>query len=284
MAPQDQIPLATSTYFCEGVQAQDKYDYGFIYLYVFPHTPPLTLWQKFNVKEEFTVASNNYKYWSFYMNHGSQVNVSLCAQPGIGLYVLKGKDNFDKWKKDDDYDSVSYSYYSGPCSNGINGFNPIRVRSGGEYYFVFESKTSVQSDINMTLAFNRTMYNVSAVSGKMCHANPTCSLPLSYASSQFTLIVTNGTVQSDENVDSQWACSSRDWFYGVTFGIVSGVLLVVAIGIVLQCWIKHGQHRTGSPPLLVSTYGHTGGISTSLTTTTLPAGSDPPNYEQAQKM
>ena len=173
------------------------------------------------------------------MNHGSQVNVSVCAQPSLRLHVLNGKDNFDKWKKHDKYDSVSYSHYSGPCLDGINGFSSIRVGSEGEYYFVFESERSVQTD--MTLAFNRTMYSVSAVSGKMCHANPTCSLPLSYGSSQFILIVTNGTVQSDENVDSHWACISRDWFLGVIF--VSVVLLVVAIGIVLGCCIEHGHQK-----------------------------------------
>ncbi|XP_062507657.1 EF-hand calcium-binding domain-containing protein 4B-like [Corticium candelabrum] len=43
MTSQDQIPLAASTTYCDGVQIEDKSNNGYINLYVFPHTPPLTL-------------------------------------------------------------------------------------------------------------------------------------------------------------------------------------------------------------------------------------------------
>ncbi|XP_062507656.1 uncharacterized protein LOC134184069 [Corticium candelabrum] len=228
MTSQDQIPLAASTIFCDGVQIEDKSNNGFINLYVFPHTPPLTLWQTLTVSENFTIAPKGKSiYWSYYMNRGSQLNLSLCAEPSISLYVFKGKDNFDGYEDDDSYDTFYHNQYSGVCLNGTNGLKSIRVSSRDEYYFLFKGDKSVSSKVNMTLSFNRTMYNISAMSGKTCHANPTCSLPLNYASSQFTLLVTNDTLQSSESITVHLTCIPRNWFYGVAFGLPAGLLFVI---------------------------------------------------------
>ena len=251
MTSQDQIPLAASTIYCDGVQIEDKSNNGFINLYVFPHTPPLTLWQTLTVSENFTIAPKGKSiYWSYYMNRGSQVNVSLCAEPSISLYVFKGKGNFDGYENDDSYYTFYHNQYSGVCLNGTNGNEFIRVSSGDEYYFLFKDDKSVRSDVNMTLSFNRTMYNISAMSGKTCHANPTCSLPLNYASSQFTLLVTNDTLQSSESISVHLTCIPRNWFYGVAFGLPGGSLFVIFLVTFYLFICRGSKHRSGSPPLL----------------------------------
>ncbi|XP_062507662.1 uncharacterized protein LOC134184074 [Corticium candelabrum] len=247
MTSQDQIPLAASTIYCDGVQIEDKSNNGFINLYVFPHTPPLTLWQTLTVSKNFTIAPKGKSiYWSYYMNQGSQVNLSLCAEPSISLYVFKGKDNFDGYEDDEHYDTFYHNQYSGVCLNGTNGLKSIRVSSRDEYYFLFKSDKSVRSNVNMTLSFNRTMYNISATSGKTCHANPTCSLPLNYASSQFTLLVTNDTLQSNESISVHWSYSPRNWFYGVAFVLPAGLLFVIIVAYLVHCYhrIRGGRkHR-----------------------------------------
>ena len=239
MTSQDQIPLAASTIFCDGVQIEDKSNNGFINLYVFPHTPPLTLWQTLTVSENFTIAPKGKSiYWSYYMNRGSQLNLSLCAEPSISLNVFKGGVSFKG--------SFYHNQYSGVCLNGTNGLKSIRVSSGDEYYFFFKGDKSVSSKVNMTLSFNRTMYNVSAMSGKTCHANPTCSLPLNYASSQFTLLVTNDTLQSNESISVHWSYSPRNWFYCVAFGLPGGLLFVIVLAYSVRCYhrIRAGcNHR-----------------------------------------
>ena len=249
MTSQDQIPLAASTIYCDGVQIEDKSNNGFINLYVFPQTPPLTLWQTFTVSENFTIAPKGKSiYWSYYMNRGSQVNLSLCAEPSISLYVFKGKDNFDGYEDDDSYETFYHNQYSGVCFNGTNGLKSIRVSSRDEYYFLFKGDKSVRSDVNMTLSFNRTMYNISAMSGKTCHANPTCSLPLNYASSQFTLLVTNDTLQSNESISVHWSHSPRNWFYGVAFVLPGGLLFVIFLAYLVHCYhrIRGGCNRRQS--------------------------------------
>ena len=249
MTSQDQIPLAASTIYCDGVQIEDKSNNGFINLYVFPHTPPLTLWQTLTVSENFTIAPKGKSiYWSYYMNRGSQLNLSLCAEPSISLYVFKGKDNFDGYEDDTQYDTFYHNQYSGVCFNGTNGKESIRVSSRDEYYFLFKGDKSVRSDVNMTLSFNRTMYNISAMSGKTCHANPTCSLPLNYASSQFTLLVTNDTLQANESISVHWSYSPRNWFYVVAFGLPGGLIFVIFLAYSVHCYhnIRGGCNRRQS--------------------------------------
>ncbi|XP_062508162.1 uncharacterized protein LOC134184475 isoform X2 [Corticium candelabrum] len=282
MAYQDQIPLAASTRFCDGVRIQDKENYGSLKLYVFHHTPPLTLWQTFKLNRiKFLVKTNDHHFWFFYMNQGSQVNVSLCAKPSIHLYVLKGKENFNDWKYGKRYHTIFSNNYR-LCHNGLD---IIRVKSADEYYFVFENDNLEEALINMTLVFNRSMYNTSAVLGHSCHANPTCSLPLSYASSQFTLMATDGITQPDRNTYSQWMCSPRDWFYGVSFGMPCGALVVVAIAMTIWRYRKYGKHRSSSSLLHASDGNNTAGTSTSVT---VIAGSflepEPPGYEEATQM
>ena len=248
---QDQIPVETlSTIFCDSVQVQNEDNYGFMYLHVFPHTPPLTLWQTFNVTEDLTIAPNAFSYSYFYMSQQSQVNVELCAQPSISLYVIRGSNNFQFWKHEYDGYFVFHNRYSGPCLNGTNGFASIDVGSNDDYYFFAIKNDNLvnKTDINMTLAFNRTMHNISAMSGKACHVNPTCSLPLSFASSQFALIVTNGTVYFDNQFNSKSTCSPRNWFYGVVFVLPAGLLIAITIVISIK---RYRQKSTGeSAPLL----------------------------------
>ena len=236
---QDQIPVdssSISTIFCDSVQVENEDNYGNMYLHVFPHTPPLTLWQTFNVTEDLTIDPNALSYNYFYMSQQSQVNVELCAQPSILLYVFWGDINFESWRHDDDYDVVFHNRYSGPCLNGTNGFASIDVGSNDGYYvFAIKNDNLVnKTDINMTLAFNRTMYNISAMSGQACHVNPTCSLPLNFVSSQFPLIVTNGTVYSANQFNSTLTCSPRNWFYGVAFVLPAGLLLAITIVICIK--------------------------------------------------
>lgn len=301
MAPRDQVPISVSSYFCESVQLEDRDAEGFVYLYVLPHPPPLTVWEAFNITQnEISIAPGDYQYWSYYMNAGSQVNVSVCAQPSIDLYVFKGESNFDDWKKDDSYSTFFHAYYRGSCSNnGRNGFNSLQMKSRDDYYFVFEADGSGRRDLDLTLSFNRSLYNLSGVSGTSCWANQKCSLSLDYASSNFVLIVANNSLQSDENVNIRWSCGPRNWFYGAVFGTLSVALFVIAV-VAALCWCygppkcrckcchKRKGERRG---LLTSRSPHheiQKGSTSIVTTTTTVADSlvddEPPGYEEAAAM
>ena len=296
IAPQDQRPISVSTYFCDAVQLEDPNAEGILYLYVFPRPPPLTIWQAFNMSSPHTnIPRGKYHYWLYYMNKGSQVNVSLCANPEIHLYVLKGKSNFDKWKSDDSYSTFFYGHYSGSCADGKNGFVSLPVNSQDDYYFVFEAYSKT-ADLDVTLSFNRSMYNLSAMSADSCHANPKCSQSLSYASDQFVVIVANDSLQSDDNIYVKWSFSARSWFYGTAFGIPSTALVVIAIvaGLYfcfgtpkcrLNCCDMHQDERAGLIGWKPPNYAETGKENAATVRTTTLVNSlvdnEPPSYNEA---
>lgn len=296
IAPQDQHPISVSTYFCDAVQLEDLSVDQFLYLYVFAQPPPLTVWQAFNITLRHTsIPDGKYKYWSYYMNKGSQVNVSVCANPEIYFYVLKGESNFDKWKNGDSYSSIFLDYYSGNCVNGRNGDVSLKMNSADDYYFVFEA-SDVRADLDVTLSFNRSMYNLSALPSDSCHANPKCSQSLSYASNQFVLIVANNSFQTDDNVNVRWSFSARSWFYGTAFGIPSITLVVIAIlagmyfcfGRPKHCLNCYGTHQNERVGLIGSNPSEAG--KENIVRTTIVSNSnngidnEPPSYNVATAM
>ena len=250
----DKVIRSYNGYFCQGLEAQstDAPIGNFqsnATLYLLSSPPPLTDSEHFNFSERalLDTTTNNYHFWNFYLNTGSQVSLNVCypidTRSGNHMakfYLIRGTKNYNKWTDDQDQShAVKYTRLLSNCQTIA-----YQVPQDGLYYFVFYLDTSflsLSTTIKVSFDFDRTVYHVSPDSVVQNCSIPldgysSCSISVPMSSGYTALLSLNTSLPVDygDGANVKVNCQPRSWFYAVV--ILSALLpVVVIIAIVVTC-------------------------------------------------
>lgn len=213
-------------------------------LYMLNSRPQLTGKQSFSVTEIPPFRTNDYVYYYYYLYPGSNFTVSACileSQP-YNFYLFKGNKNFKKWRADASSPSWDRFKITQMCKNK-NASKSYRVTDEDYYYLVFETDSPFLDNLNVTMSFFRTYYELkdnSSIVGSctvtseswLDHSLPSsCSVgaPLS-GGTAFLEVLPLGDYPVDwkDGISLDTSCGPRIWMYA----IISIAALIGCVGII----------------------------------------------------
>lgn len=212
-----------------------------------------------------TVAKllNSYYYSKRYLYPGSNASYSACyVTPVKGapvtFYLVKGDDNFSRWKA-----GVSNSYIRNEsivalCESNSNSTFTYEVEAEDQYYFIFKSNKGFLSTVGITYVFDFILYQASNNTiMSMCFilldGLTSCSLEVPLTFEPVVLLsldlVENDTVIVDTYFKLEVECDIRVWLYvviAISAFILVGFLVESFIVTVYLCLRRY--KKSESPP------------------------------------
>ena len=218
--------------------------------------PPLTGNETFSFSKTPRILTDDSEYYYYYMYPGSSFDMTVCIvsehenQTGfVFFYLLKGRNNFRKWRNDDYSGLVAMDNFtiifncSDERSNGIYTYDIVEE----DYYFlVYDGDDFVDIQLEVNATFNRTRYddpNVTTIV-EVCvemveYPNPYChvSVPWSGQQTYFLTITPYGDEEVDytQQVGLDTLCVPRINMYTVLASAASVALAVFSVAILILC-------------------------------------------------
>ncbi|XP_046346872.2 uncharacterized protein LOC124127528 isoform X2 [Haliotis rufescens] len=165
-----------STLFCDSLTLDSTSQFS---AYLFNTQPDVDTdqIQKYQQEDSVYILNGDYNYWKFYLLEGSVMNVMSCADTNIDLYIIKGEDNFNTWKRDNFCSDcfIKERIVTKSCQVSMDHYT-LNASTSDDYYFVY--KNSIY-DAWMTAQFRleRTLYNTNGFTDR-CLNSVNCDLDL----------------------------------------------------------------------------------------------------------
>ncbi|XP_068638513.1 E3 ubiquitin-protein ligase APD2-like isoform X2 [Aristolochia californica] len=165
-------------------------------LYDFSSPPSLdvkTNWSEYHME---TVAPNFHKEWIYYLNKGSQVNVSYfvksTSSSPLSLVIAEGKENLIEWLEDPSYPDTTLSW------NLIHGNGLIqqKIFKTSDYYIAVGNLNSQEVEVQLNFSIQAVVYNTTGAYKKCALDNRFCLLKLLIFGSNVAVLTSPGTVKN----------------------------------------------------------------------------------------
>eukprot|EP00112_Aurelia_sp_Birch-Aquarium-sp1_P010810 Seg2297.4 transcript_id=Seg2297.4/GoldUCD/mRNA.D3Y31 product="hypothetical protein" protein_id=Seg2297.4/GoldUCD/D3Y31 len=174
-----------------------------------------------------------------YLFKNSEINMKVNSKEMVDVLTFQSKKKFEIWRgrKESKTFLLKESCCLESTENPKNLFK-LRAIEDDYYYIVFHRGESFGSRayLNISFEFVRPSFDFTTTTEQCVttSTSKTCSVPLSYASNEETLIETvhKHTKQSFPlAVEVKWKCEARIWFYFLAFGLIFILFALVALGI-----------------------------------------------------
>ena len=174
-----------------------------------------------------------------YLFKNSEINMKINGKEMVDVIVFKSKKKFEIWQGRKQ--SKTYLFKETCCyestENQKHQFN-LRSTEDDYYYIALHRGESFGSPayLNISFIFVRPSFDFTTTKEQCVTTSTrkTCSVPLTYASKEETLIETvhkNTKKSFPSAVEVKWKCEARVWFYILTFGLILILFTVIALGI-----------------------------------------------------
>ena len=247
------------------------------YLYFLRSRPPLTERECFSAAVTASLISNNFRYWNFYLNAGSEASFKVCYQQqgrasrNVIFYVIRGTDRLNAWVEEPGGRGTEQTYHLTSECETIE----YEVPQDGMHYFVFYlSSQGSFGAVNVDFVINRLLYDIQP--DNIIHE---CSFALDGSSScvlsagmntPYTAVLSLNASRPinyvEDGAEIHIGCQPRAWLYAII------VLAVVIIGPLICCGIavcvKIVLEMTKKQPSATSRSSRVTNAVTSTTTTT----------------
>ncbi|GLT89424.1 hypothetical protein SLE2022_074050 [Rubroshorea leprosula] len=146
-----------------------------IELYGFYKTPPLAVETTWSETYVTTVQVDSHKAWIYYLNEGSQVNISYTVNSSgssVFLIIAQGNDGLTQWLEDPTYPNTTLSW------NVVHGSGVIQqdIDIASSYYIALGNLNSEEVEVELNLRFKAWKYNTTEAYYKCTFTQGRCSL------------------------------------------------------------------------------------------------------------
>ncbi|KAH3742295.1 uncharacterized protein LOC127851930 [Dreissena polymorpha] len=227
ISPSDmRIVNQPSMVFCDRVELDCS---SLIDYYVMKHEPSIDESKVINYTENVNgnIERDTYEYWVFYLLKGSNVKMSYVISDSIVLYVFKGDDGFNKWKKDVNcYDCYLKRWFL--FNSGTAEYDIIET---DQYYYVFSNEDQFvlpSKRVDVTFQLSRTRYVLDDVNIR-CPNTFDCTVELN---GEPQVIVVRMPEHSSFDSPVNVYCRPRVYMYFLLYALapcVVGICVTVAI-------------------------------------------------------
>ncbi|KAL3617510.1 hypothetical protein CASFOL_037831 [Castilleja foliolosa] len=197
-------------------------------MYGFYKDPPLDVKVTWSETHRITLPSRTHKEWVYYLNKGSQINISYSVSSRrsspIVLVIAEGNTGLAEWLKEPSYPNIAASW------NIIHGNGLIQkdISESSIYYIAVGNLNDEFAEVHLNSTIHSFLYNTSESYYKCAPAEGQCTFQL-FLSGGNTAVLTSpghfpGIVSDDRHVKVSYA--PRWLIYLLGIGGITSLLLL----------------------------------------------------------
>ncbi|KAK6943501.1 protein of unknown function DUF4792 [Dillenia turbinata] len=221
LSPNTSILLQPNPLFVEYLKVEelDQSKYGPV-LYGFSKQPPLDVITNWSETHTVSLASYTDKEWNYYLNQGSQVNISYTvnssSSESLILVIAQGDEGLEQWLEDPSYPNITLSW------NIIHGSGTIQqeIWQSSTYYIAVGNLNSDNVEVEITVEISAVLYNTSEAYHKCFLIEGTCNLKLFFPSGNVAVLTSPGP---------EMGVPSNGWYVRLSYG-PRWITYIVGIG------------------------------------------------------
>lgn len=178
-------------------------------LYGFYKVPPLEVITTWDQKLEAYMAPYSHREWVYYLNKGSQVNitysVSSLSSSSLILVIAQGSEGLSQWLEDPTYPNITLSWQ---LING-NGTVQQNIYTSSSYYVAVGNTNLEEVEVQLNLTVKALQYNTTGAYSKCNLTQGQCSLKLFFPKANAAVITSPGPEQG---------IPSDEWYVKLSYG------------------------------------------------------------------
>ncbi|KAK6943126.1 protein of unknown function DUF4793 [Dillenia turbinata] len=193
LSPNTSILLQPNPFFVEYLKVEelDQSKYGPV-LYGFSEPPPLDVIANWSETLNVSLPSYSDKEWNYYLNWGSQVNISYTVKSSgsesLILVIAQGDEGLEEWLEDPSYPNITLSW------NIIHGSGTIqqKIWQSSTYYVAVGNLNPGNVEVQLTVEISAVLYNTSEAYYKCSLIEGMCSFKLFFPSGNVAVLASPG--------------------------------------------------------------------------------------------
>lgn len=207
-------------------------------------TPPLDVRITWSETLNASIPTNFHKEWIYFLNEGSQLNISYCvnstSSDSVFLVIAKGSEDLARWIEDPSYPNTTYSW------NIIHGCGDIQqdIFTSSAYYVAVGNLNSELMEVHLYLNAKSLVYNNTDAYYNCSLSNGSCTLKILFPFGNAALVTSPGPDQGTPG---------DDWSINISYGprwitYIAGIGgLTLLMFLAFNCLNKlHTNHINGS--------------------------------------
>ncbi|KAL3536519.1 hypothetical protein ACH5RR_004980 [Cinchona calisaya] len=259
LGPYSSVLIEPNSFFVEYVKISEIYEAANgLMLYGFHSDPPLDVVIPWSESHNTTLSSRTDKEWIYFLNAGSQINVSYNinspSSSSLVLVIAQGNEGLNQWLVDPSYPNTTLSWQV------IQGSGLIQqdIFISSSYYVGIGNLNAEAVEVQLNVRLRAFLYNTSGSYYKCSLTESGCSFKLSFTGGNTVLLTSPGPTLGRET--NKWYVKLSYGPRWVTYLVGIGgmtVLMLAAFRFLsyLQCTHQNGNRNQ---------YGETGSARTPL--------------------
>ncbi|XP_054784489.1 E3 ubiquitin-protein ligase APD2-like [Prosopis cineraria] len=257
LSPYSSILLQPSPLFVQSMKVENLVgSVTGVMLYGTYGSPSLDVFTNWEESYEASISSFTSKEWKYYLNRGSQVNISYhlsSKSSSIYLLIIEGDDGFTQWLEDLTYPNSTLSW------NVVHGTGMITqdIFLSSSYY-VIARNLNEEAEVKLSIKVRASLYNTTNAYYKCALMNNPCHVNIFFPDGNAAILTS----------DSQQNTSRDEWHVKLSFGPrwisyilgISGMTLLMYLSFTLiekfqqaltdRAGVHLGETATQRAPLL----------------------------------
>ncbi|XP_061343005.1 E3 ubiquitin-protein ligase APD2 [Gastrolobium bilobum] len=200
LGPESSIVLQPSALFVQYVKVENLEAKPGPILYGTYRYPPLDVVSNWVQTRNVSLPSDSHKEWKYYLNRGSEVNISYRLSSGsssIFLVIAEGAEGLSEWLQDPTYPNTTLSW------NVIHGTGMItqEIFKSSSYYVAL-GNLDEEVEVELNLRVRALLHNTTNAYYKCALTSSPCSLSIFFPEGNAAVLVSPGPQQNTS--DNEW--------------------------------------------------------------------------------
>ncbi|KAK4253266.1 hypothetical protein QN277_010590 [Acacia crassicarpa] len=209
LSPSASILLQPNPLFVQSIKVENLGSKPGVMLYGTYGIPSLDVFTVWTETRNVTIPSDVHKEWKYYLNEGSQVNISYrmrSENPSIVLVIADGEDGLSQWL---DYPSYPNSTLSWNIIQGTGMITQYIFRSSYYYLALGNLDDEEAAEVDLIIRVRAAMYNTTDAYYKCTLTSEPCGLNVFFPDGN-AAILTSPVPQQNT--------SSNQWYVKLSYG------------------------------------------------------------------
>ncbi|GAB4833990.1 hypothetical protein Ancab_032242 [Ancistrocladus abbreviatus] len=198
LAPYSSIMLQPTPLFVQYIKVE-KSDRSMVspVLYGFHKRPQLNVTKMWSQRVNASINMNTYKEWLYFLNEGSQVNISYNVASSSSMSLIIAQE-LAEWLQDPSYPNTTLSW------NVIHGKGMIRqdISQSSEYYVAMRNLNLEDVEVQLNIQIRSSIYDTTDAYYKCNLTHRICSMKILFPRGNAAILTSPGPQQDTQ--DQKW--------------------------------------------------------------------------------